>query len=77
MDDKTYEINFKCIFCGYDKFEIPHEKAFLKEEEQIKCPNCGNTNDYFLLRQIAIQEGQEKIKDYVNREIKKMFKKLK
>jgi len=77
MKDKTFQIKLKCVFCGYDKFELPYKDYQPKEGEQIKCPNCGNTNDYSSLRQLAIQEGKEEIKSYVNSELRKMFKKFK
>ena len=77
MKDKTFQIKLKCVFCGYDKFELPYNDYHPNEGEQIKCPNCGNTNDYSSLRQLAIQEGKEEIKSYVNSELRKMFKKFK
>lgn len=77
MEDKTFQIKLKCVFCGNDKFELPHENYQPKEGEQITCPNCGKTNDFTSLKELAIKEGREQITNYVTDEIKKMFKKFK
>lgn len=76
MEDKTFKINLKCVFCGYDKFELPYKDYQPQEGEQIKCPNCGKTNDFSSLKQLAIQEGREEVKNYVTTELKKIFKKF-
>lgn len=77
MEDKTFQIKLKCVFCGNDKFELPYKDYQPEEGEQITCPNCGKSNDYSSLRQLAIKEGREKIKEYAVGEIRKMLKKFK
>ncbi len=57
---------------------IYHTKVIQPQDgEQITCPNCGKSNDYSSLRQLAIQEGHEKVKGYAINEIRKIFKKFK
>lgn len=77
MEDKNFEIKLRCVFCGYDKFDLPYEGYQPQDGEQIICPNCGQSNDYSSLRQLAIKEGHEKIKEYAVGEIRKMLKKFK
>jgi len=77
VEDKTFRVNLKCVFCGNEKFKIPYKDYQPQEGEQIICPNCGKSNDFSSLRQLAIQEGREKIKSYATDEIQKLLKKFK
>ncbi len=77
MENKTFKINLRCVFCGCDKFDLPYEGYQPQDGEQITCPNCGKSNDYSSLRQLAIQEGHEKVEGYAINEIRKIFKKFK
>ena len=43
---KTKEMKLECIFCGSSNFQIPHKDYVPKENENIKCGNCGKLNIY-------------------------------
>lgn len=66
------EIALKCIFCGSTQFEVPEDYE-PKEDDNLKCINCGNLNIYSDLKEICIQEG----KAFLKKELEKSFKGLK
>jgi hypothetical protein len=70
------EIALKCIFCGFTQFDIP-ENYEPKEDDNLKCANCGNLNIYSDLREICIEEGKSFLENELKKEIEKSFKGLK
>jgi DNA-directed RNA polymerase subunit RPC12/RpoP len=70
------EIALKCIFCGSTQFDIP-ENYEPKEDDNLKCANCGSLNIYSDLRNICIEEGNTFFKNELRKEIEKNFKGLK
>lgn len=72
--DKSVKITMKCIFCKSSKFDVPYENYEPKSGEQIRCANCGRTNDYDSLLKLAKNEGLEIAKDFAENEVKKMLK---
>lgn len=80
MEEKR-TIPLRCIFCKSTSFDVPYEGYEPKPGEQIKCANCGQSNDYSSLRSLACKEGEnianeimgEKIKEF-QKNIRKMFK---
>lgn len=69
------EIKLKCIFCGSTNFELPSDDYHPKEGELIKCGNCGRLNDFTSLRNLTINKGKELVKEELEKEIKRIFKK--
>ena len=52
MVERT-EIALKCIFCGSTQFEVP-ENYEPKEDDNLKCNNCGNINIYSDLIELSV-----------------------
>ena len=74
-EERTYNINLKCIFCRAKTFQLPYEGYKPVSGDMIRCANCSHSNDYTFIRRIAINKIVAKIeKDFTN-EIKSMFKK--
>ena len=66
---KTKEMKLECIFCGLSNFEIPHKDYVPKENENIKCGNCGKLNIYDdlfkIVKEKAVNEFKEDIEKYL------------
>ena len=75
--DKTKQIKLECIFCGSSNFELPYEDYQPQENENIKCSNCNNLNIYKDLLNIAKEKGINEFQKDIEKELQKMFKKLK
>lgn len=75
MEDKTYTVTLKCIFCGSTQFEFDENKP-PKEGEMIKCDNCGQLNDFSAIKNLCVNKKVEGIKEEYISEIKNMFKKF-
>ena len=74
---KTKEMKLECIFCGSSNFQIPHKDYVPKENENIKCGNCGNLNIYDDLLKIANEKAINEFKGDIEKYIKDQFKKFK
>ncbi len=72
MQDKTFEINLKCLFCDCN-LEGDTEKEY-SSGDMLKCRACGELNDYDALMEVAIDEGKQVAGQYAKDEIVKMFK---
>lgn len=73
---KSVKITMKCIFCKSTQFDVPYEGYEPKSGEQIKCANCGQSNDYDSLVKLARNEGVEIARDFAENELKKMLKRV-
>jgi len=73
MEDKSFSISFKCIFCDCD-LDGDTEQEFTSGN-MIKCQECGELNDYDALIELATEEGKEVVTEYTQSEIEKMLKK--
>jgi|TARA_R110002033_G_scaffold414_1_gene4025 DNA-directed RNA polymerase subunit RPC12/RpoP len=74
---KGTQIALKCIFCGSTKFELPEENYEPKEDENIKCDNCGKLNIHADLKEICINEGRAFIESELKKNIEKKYKHIK
>lgn len=74
---KDKQISCKCIFCGSTNFELNEENYVPEEGEEIKCSDCGEFNDYSILKQNVIEEGKKQIEQEFKSELNKKFKNLK
>ncbi|WP_196140642.1 hypothetical protein [Aliikangiella sp. G2MR2-5] len=74
MEDKTFNISLKCLFCD-SPLQGDADKEF-KSGDLIECLECHEHNDYDALMDIAIEEGKEKVAEYAKDEIEKSLKKL-
>lgn len=72
---EQYELKVECIFCNSTEFEIPYEGYKPEEGEMIKCSNCGRLNAFSSIRDVAVNEKMEEIKEDIKGELKKIFKK--
>ncbi len=80
MEEKT-QMSLQCLFCCSTQFEVPEEGYHPQPGEQIKCANCGRTNDYDSLMRVVKRKGtewaeeqaQEVIVDFT-KQLKSMFK---
>jgi hypothetical protein len=73
MEDKTFTVNLKCLFC-----DCPLEGDTNKEYssgDMLKCQNCEELNDYDALMDVAADEGESLVTNYANSEIDNMLKK--
>jgi hypothetical protein len=73
MEDKTFTISLKCLFC-----DCPLEGDTNKEYssgDMLKCQNCEELNDYDALMDVVADEGESLVTNYANSEIDKMLKK--
>ena len=76
MEEKT-TIKLKCFFCSSTDFELPYADYQPKHGEQIRCSNCGRTNDYDSLLRVAKKQGEEWAEQQVKEEMDKFKKQLK
>ena len=76
MEEKK-GIELKCIFCGSTKFELPSMDYKPSPGEQVKCANCGRTNDYDSLIRVAKKRTKEWTEQQVKAEFDKVTKSLK
>lgn len=73
-NEKTIQLH--CFFCGSSQFDLPGEDYQPKHGEQIRCANCGRTNDYDSLMRVAKRKGEEWAKKQVQDELDKFKKEL-
>jgi peptide subunit release factor 1 (eRF1) len=73
MEDKSFSISLKCMFCDC-ALEGETEQEF-SSGDMIKCQECGELNDYDALIELAKEEGKEAVTVYAQSEIEKMLKK--
>ena len=69
-------IKLRCIFCGSQSFELPEEGYQPKHGEQILCANCGRTNDYDSLLNVAKKHAKEWAEKQVQKELDNFTKKI-
>ncbi len=74
MENKEFQINLKCLFCGCD-LKGDTEKE-VKSGDMLKCQECGELNDYDSLMDVAMEEGKAAAVDYAKDEISKMLKNI-
>jgi hydrogenase maturation factor HypF (carbamoyltransferase family) len=72
MEDMPLIITLRCLFCD-SKLEGDTEKDF-HSGDQIECQKCGESNDYDSLVDVAKEEGAERIKKQVEKEISEKIK---
>ena len=70
-------IKLKCVFCQSTNFDVP--KGYEpKAGEQIKCANCGRSNDYdslfCLVKKEVIEIGRQIAEDEVKKMLKRVLK---
>lgn len=75
MDIET-TIKLRCIFCGSQSFELPEEGYKTKHGEQILCSNCGRTNDYDSLLNVAKKHVKDLAEKQVQKELDDFAKKI-
>ncbi|WP_417698064.1 hypothetical protein [Psychromonas sp.] len=73
MEDKSFSISLKCLFCDCPLEGEPETEC--KSGDLLKCQECGELNDYDALIDVASDEGKELVSDYAKSEIEKMLKK--
>jgi hypothetical protein len=73
MENKTFEISLKCLFCDCD-LKGNAEKEYVSGD-MIKCQECEEQNDYDALLGVAVEEGKESVLEHAKDEISKMLKK--
>lgn len=69
-------IKLRCIFCGSQSFELPEEGYQPKHGEQILCANCGRTNDYDSLLNVAKKHAKEWAEKQVQKELDNFTQKI-
>lgn len=75
MEEKT-RIQLHCFFCGATKFDLPSEDYQPKSGEQIRCSNCGRTNDYDSLMRVAKNKAKKWAEEQAQKEIDEFTKKI-
>lgn len=73
MQDKKVSIKLKCLFC--DCVLQGESDQELKSGDMCKCQNCGESNDYDALVDVAMEEGMIMAEEYAKTELDKILKK--
>lgn len=73
MENKTFNISLKCLFCGCELKGDP-EKQYASGD-MIKCTQCEEMNDYNSLQEVALEKGKGEVFQHTKGEISKMLKK--
>jgi len=73
MKDKSFEVTLKCLFCDSPLQGDTDQE--LNSGDMIECLECHELNDYDSVKDVAIDEGEEQVKQYAEDEISKMLKK--
>jgi len=74
MEDKSFEISLKCLFCDLP-LKADSEKEF-DSGDMIECLECHELNDYDSVKEIAIEDGIEQVTEYAEKELDKSLEKL-
>jgi len=74
MEDKSFNISLKCLFCDCD-LKGDTEREY-NSGDLIECQECKELNDYNSLIEIASEEGKDLVKEYAKDEISKVMKNL-
>lgn len=74
MENKEFQINLQCLFCGCD-LKGDTKKKF-ESGDILKCQECGELNVYDSLVDVAMEEGKTAAVNYAKDEISKMLKDL-
>jgi hypothetical protein len=72
MENKEFHISLKCLFCA-SELKGNTEKEY-KSGDILTCQECGESNDYDSLREVAIEEGKAIAVNHAKGEISKMLK---
>ncbi len=62
----SYNVPAKCPYCQSTSFDLPYNGYIPKDEEDLKCLNCGKLSKFSALKQAITDEEVEKI-------VKKIF----
>ncbi|MBS4051957.1 MAG: hypothetical protein KGZ69_12225 [Methylomonas sp.] len=73
MENKTFNILRKCLFCGCELKGAPQKQY--ASGDMIKCKQCEEMNDYNSLQEVALEKGKGEVLQYAKVEISKMLKK--
>ncbi len=74
MEDKSFEISLKCLFCD-SPLKGDSEQEF-ESGDMIECMECHELNDYDSVKEIAIEEGTEQAAAYAIKGLENSFKQL-
>lgn len=74
MEDQSFEISLKCLFCD-SPLKADSEQEF-DSGDMIKCLKCNELNDYDSVKEIAIEEGKERVIEYAKKALDKSLGKL-
>jgi uncharacterized Zn finger protein len=69
---KTDHISIQCPECGHTEFEQPED---LKDDDFVKCHQCGLEIMLADLREVGIEQAREVVIPEAKKEIEKMIKK--
>ena len=72
--DKNFTIEVKCLFC--EATLQKEDDIEYKSGDLIKCPNCGEMNDYDAVIEVAKDKGIKKVKAEVTKDLEKKFKNM-
>jgi len=71
-DEIIKEISMECLFCS--AVLTAPENYEPKSGDQIKCQNCGRTNDYDSLMAVFEKKGEEFCQEVLDNELEKIAK---
>ncbi|QIL88591.1 hypothetical protein GNX18_01505 [Microbulbifer sp. SH-1] len=72
--DKNYTIEVVCLFCDA-ALKVEEGKEY-QSGDMIECSECGESNDYDSVLDIAEEKGVELAKNELEKELKSTFKNL-
>lgn len=71
MEDISLTINLVCLFCGAPLQGL--EDAAYNSGDLIVCGECGESNDYDSLIEVAKEKGVDEVKKELELQLKKEF----
>jgi len=75
MEDKVV-LKLHCLFCRSIDFVLPSDNYSPHSGDQIRCANCGKSNDYDSMMRVAIKKGKEWGEEQIRKEIDNFTKEL-
>ncbi|MCX4188351.1 hypothetical protein [Methylophaga sp. OBS4] len=74
MDIAPISVEITCLFC--DSPLTGEEDANFESGDMIECAECGESNDYDSVLEVAKEKGMTKMTEKVQTAIEKEFSKL-
>ncbi|MEA5489455.1 MULTISPECIES: hypothetical protein [Pseudanabaena] len=74
MNIPEISVNLKCLFCNSPVEKLKVKGTMLNSGDLFKCSQCGESNDYDSVLEVAKAEAKTMIKSSIHEVLKKQFK---